>query len=289
MRIPNPKSETRMTNQTRMTETRRGNRFVILVSDLIRHSGFWFLVFVAACADNPQSQQQLDAGKQALEAKQYDPAIRDADAVIAGGDSTDLAEAYYLRGYAIENRPKSDTADAVRDLALARDSYVNGLSQNPRPAVAVRLHAQLGNVSFYQNDYSAALREFDAAYGLTDDPQDKPLILYHMGVCEQRLGRFDDADRTFQRVQQDYPDSQYVAYARSRQGIRGFYVQVGAYSQLSDIEKAASAVAAAGSPPLKTTRGPLTVIRTSDVPSYAQAQELKERLASRYPDARVMP
>jgi hypothetical protein len=58
---------------------------------------------------------------------------------------------------------------------------------------------------------------------------------------------------------------------------------------LSDIERAASAVAAAGSPPLKTTRGSLTVIRTSDVPSYAQAQELKERLASRYPDARVMP
>jgi tetratricopeptide (TPR) repeat protein len=277
---------------------RRAGTFSILVSDLIRHSrkgvslsnaGFWFLVLLTACADNPQSQQQLSAGKQALQAQQYDPAIRDADAVIAAGDSPDLAEAYYLRGYAIENRPKPGTADAIRDLSLARESYTNGLSHDPAPAVAGRLHAQLGNVAFYQDDYSTALREFNAAYTLVDDPQNKPLILYHMGVCEQRLGRFDDADRTFQRVEQQYPGSEYVPYARSREGIRGFYVQVGVYSKQSDIQKAASAVASAGSAPLKTNDKGLTVIRTSDVPSYDQAQDLKERLASRYPDARVMP
>ena len=109
-------------NQTRMPKTRnkrgfvrrRAGTFSILVSDLIRHSrkgvslsnaGFWFLVLLTACADNPQSQQQLSAGKQALQAQQYDPAIRDADAVIAAGDSPDLAEAYYLRGYAIRAPP----------------------------------------------------------------------------------------------------------------------------------------------------------------------------------------
>jgi tetratricopeptide (TPR) repeat protein len=268
---------------------RRAGTFGILVWDLIRHSGFWFLVFTAACADNPQSQQQLDAGKQALEAQQYDPAIRDADTVIASGDSADLAEAYYLRGYAIENRPKADSADAIRDLSLASESYTNGLSHDPQPAIATRLHAQLGNVSFYQNDYSAALREFDAAYSLSGESENKPLILYHMAVCEQRLGRFDDADRTFQRVQQEYPSSEFVPYARARQGIRGYYVQVGAYSKPSDINRAAAAIATTGSPPLKTTSGALTVIRTSDVQSYAEAQELKAQLASRYPDARVMP
>jgi tetratricopeptide (TPR) repeat protein len=293
----NQKSETRMTNQTRMPKTRnkrgfvrrRAGTFGILVSDLIRHSGFWFLVFAAACADNPQSEQQLSDAKQSLQSQQYDPAIRSADEVIAANNSPDLSEAYYLRGYAIENRPKSDNADAIRDLSLARESYANGLSHDPTPSVAGRLHAQLGNVTFYQDDYSTALREFDAAYSLTNDPQNKPLILYHMGVCEQRLGRFDDADRTFQRVEQQYPNSEFVPYARSREGIRGFYVQVGAYSQPSDIQKAAKAVASAGSAPLKTNDKGLTVIRTSDVPSYDEAQDLKTRLASRYPDARVMP
>ncbi len=289
-KIRNPKSEIRMTNQARMPKARNENHFVILISDLIRHSGFWFLVFLlAACAANPQSVQQLDAAKQAVAAQQYDQAIRDADAVIASGDTGGLAEAYYLRGYSIEVRPKPDAAASAGDLAMARDSYVRGLWQNPSPAVAGRLRAQLGNVAYYQEDYATALRELGDAYRMVDDPQSKPLILYHMGICEQRLGRFEDADRTFQQVQQDYPASEYAAHAREHEGVRGFYVQLGAYSRPSDINEAASAVAAVGSAPLKTTEGNLTVVRTADVPSYAQAEQLKARLAARYPDARVMP
>ncbi|HEX4054002.1 MAG TPA: tetratricopeptide repeat protein [Tepidisphaeraceae bacterium] len=248
-----------------------------------------YLHFLAGCAANPQSVQQLDAAKQAVAGQQYDQAIRDADAVIASGDSGGLAEAYYLRGYCIEVRPKSDPAASARDSAMARDSYLRGLSQNPRPAVAARLRAQLGNVAYYQNDFSTALRELSDAYRSVGDPAAKPLILYHMGICEQRLGRFEDADRTFQRVQQDYPGSEYAAHARAHEGIRGFYVQLGAYSRQSDINEAAGAVAAVGSAPLKTTDGNLTVIRTADVPSYEQAEQLKARLAGRYPDARVMP
>jgi tetratricopeptide (TPR) repeat protein len=269
-----------MRTQRTATKAKVGLHSVIQIS---------LLLILAACADNPQSQQQLEAGNQAIQSQQFDSAIRDADSVIAAGDPADLAEAYYLRGYAIENRPKADTPSALRDLALARESYVSGLSHDPQPSIAVRLHAQLGNVTFYQQDYSTALREFAAASAADDDPQNKPLILYHMGICEQRLGRFGDADQTFQSVQQNYPASEFVPYARSREGIRGFYVQVGAYSQPSDIQKAASAVAAAGSAPMKTNDRGLTAIRTSDVQSYAEAQQLKDRLASRYPDARVMP
>ena len=266
--------------------------FVIRVSDLIRHSGFGFLAFtllLSACTGNPQSRQQLDAGKHALDAGQYDQAIRDADAVLNTNDSPALAEAYYLRGYAIEQRPKDDNAAAARDLAMARDSYSRGLNCDPRPVLAARLHAQLGNVCYYQQDYSTAVRELGIAYAQTQDPQPKDLILYHIGIGQQRLGRFDDADRSFQSLQQGYPNSPYGAGARAHQGIRGFYVQVGAYSRLSDIDRAAGAVAAAGSVPLKTTDKGLTIVRTADVPSFAQAEQLKSRLAAQYPDARVMP
>ena len=170
-----------------------------------------------------------------------------------------------------------------------QDSYVKGLGYNPRPSVAGRLHAQLGNVSYDQDDYATALRELNEAYALLDEPRGKSLVLYRMGICEQRLGRFEDADRTFQRVQQEYPGSEYVDPAPAHQGIRGFYVQVGAYSKPSDVDQAAAAVAAAGSAPLETTDRGLTVIRTADVPSYGQAEQLKTRLTERYPDARVMP
>jgi len=269
-----------------------GHWSLVVRSDLIRHSSIGFLIFgllVSACTGNAQSRQRLDAGKHALDAGQYDQAIRDADAVLAANDSPALAEAHYLRGCAIEQRPKEDNAAAARDLAMARDSYTQGLSCDPRPVLAARLHAQLGNVCYYQEDYSTAVRELGAAYAQLQEPQSKDLILYHIGIGQQRLGRFEDADRSFLLLQQAYPNSPHCAGARAHQGIRGFYVQVGAYSQAADIDKAAGAVAAAGSVPLKTTDKGLTIVRTADVPSFAQAEQLKSRLAGQYPDARVMP
>jgi tetratricopeptide (TPR) repeat protein len=256
-----------------------GYPFVILALTLL----------LASCTGDLQSRQELNSGKQALDSGQTDDAIRAADAVISSNDAPALAEAYYLRGYAIEIRPKPDNAAAAHDFALARESYSHGLACDPRLTIAGRLHVQLGNVCYYQEDYSAAIPELTTAYNILDSSQPKDLVLYHIGICEQRLGRFDDADRTFQRVQQEYPNCAYAAPAKAHQGIRGFYVQLGAYSQARDIDTAARAVAAAGSAPLKTTEKGLTVIRTADMPSYGQAQQLRERLAALYPDARVMP
>jgi tetratricopeptide (TPR) repeat protein len=260
--------------------------------DLIRYSGFGFLVFLAVlagCTGNAQSRQELHSGKLALDSQQYNQAILDADAVIAGGDAPALAEAYYLRGYAIEMRPKVDNEAAAHDLEMARDSYSKGLSHDPRPTLAARLHAQLGNVCYNQQDYSAAVPELNAAFNATDTAEPKDWILYRMGVGQQRLGRFEDADVSFQRLVQDYPNSQYAGPARGHKGIRGFFVQLGAYSRQSDIDAAARAVSAAGSAPLKTYTKGLTVIRTADVPSFGQAEGLRDRLVGAYPDARVMP
>jgi tetratricopeptide (TPR) repeat protein len=258
------------------------------------HCSFALLILLpllSGCAGDAQSRQQLDDGKHAISAGQYQQAIRDADNVIQRGDSDGLAEAYFLRGYAIEAREKPDNIAKSRDLAMARDSYTTGLSYNPRPVIAARLHVQLGNVCYHQEDFPTALREFGLAMPVLDQTQFRPQILYEMGICEQCLGRFEDADSTFQRVQQAYPMSEYAGYSRTRSGIRGFYVQVGMYSQSADITRAATAVAASGSVALQTTQhqSGLTVVRTADVPSFGQAQRLKSLLAPEYPDARVMP
>ena len=76
------------------------------------------LFLLAGCTGNAQSRQELHSGKLALDSQQYNQAILDADAVIAGGDAPALAEAYYLRGYAIEMRPKTDNAAAAHDLLI---------------------------------------------------------------------------------------------------------------------------------------------------------------------------
>jgi tetratricopeptide (TPR) repeat protein len=260
-------------------------------NSIIRISNFKFLIlaFLAACTGNAQSRQDLDAAKQSLDSHDYAQAIRDADAVLSSSDSDAYAEAWYIRGYVIEKRPKPDNAATQHDLAMAADSYKHGITCNPRPSLAARLHAQLGNVAYYQEDYSTAVRELTLAFTMLDNSEPKDLVLYHMGIGQQRLGRFEDADRTFLRIQQEYPASPYAPRARDHQGIRGFYVQLGEYSQSADVNKAAGAISAAGSVPLQTTSKGLTIIRTADVPSFAQAEELRERLAAEYPDARVMP
>jgi tetratricopeptide (TPR) repeat protein len=248
-----------------------------------------FLTLMTACADTTPQRQQLTAGETALQAQQYDRAVRAADLVVASGVSADAAEAHYLRGQAIEQRPKADPAAAAADLAEARRDYIAALGEKPSPALQARLHGQLGNVAYFQEDYAVALQQWTIAYQQLDNPGWKQWVLYRMGICQQRLGRFADADRTFEIVQGEYPGTEVASRARARQGVHGFYVQVGAFTDAADAQKAAYTIGTVGSIPLEADQHGLKVVRTSGVPSYAQAAALKNRLIGQYPDARIMP
>src|SRR6516165_5125595 len=101
----NQKPEARMTNQFRNQNDRMERDSSFTHWGLILVSGFWFLVsgsLLVGCTGNAQSRQYLDSGKHSLDSGNYDQTIRDADAVINSNDGPALAEAYYLRGYAIE-------------------------------------------------------------------------------------------------------------------------------------------------------------------------------------------
>jgi tetratricopeptide (TPR) repeat protein len=239
-------------------------------------------IFLCACADDPRPKQQLAAGEQALAAQQYDLAIRDANAVVAMGDPGYLARANYLRGRAIEA-----TATTGPDLNRARQAYALALTQHPSRSVEAQLHGHLGNVAFYQDDYATALQQFTLANGQLQPPDEK--VLYLIGVCQQRLNRFSDADRTFGQVQQQYPNTEPAAWARTLQGARGFYVQVGAFSNEIDAQRAANTVIAIGAIPARSTHNDLTIIRTVDVRSWDSAMQLRAKLVGQYPDAQVKP
>jgi len=271
-------------------------------------SGVWllaagWLAMSGGCAGNPQSRQTLNECEGALEAadqaanrldfaaaaQQYDRAIMAADQVVAAGVAADQAEAHFLHGRAIEDRRKPDAAATAADLAAARHDYALALSEKPSLPLEARLHGQLANVAYFQEDFATALQQWTLAYAQLEDPQSKPWVLYRMGLCQQRLGRFADADRTFVMVQEQCPGTEVAARAKAHQGVRGFYVQVGAFSQAEDVAKAAAAVTAAGSIPQQAEEKGLTIVRTSGVPSYALAVALRSKLAAHYPDARIMP
>jgi tetratricopeptide (TPR) repeat protein len=161
--------------------------------------------------------------------------------------------------------------------------------RHPDKALTPLLHGQLGYVAFGQDDYPTALREFSMAFDQLDPSQPKASMLYLMGVCQQRIGRFDDADRTFLSVRQNYPGTDSAKEAEAHYGARGFYVLVGVFAQPADADKAAAAVRQAGSIPLTSVNKGLTVIRTREMQSYAQAMQVRSSLAGQYPDAKVSP
>ena len=123
-----------------------------------------------------------------------------------------------------------------------------------------------------------------------DKPETKSWVLYRIGLCQQRLGRFADADKTFAAVQQGYPNSVPAQRAAERQGARSFYVQVGTFSSPAGADKTVAALRAQGTMPEKTVDAKgRHIVRVGPLASFQQAQSVKQRLAGSYPDAMIIP
>ncbi|MGA2584945.1 MAG: SPOR domain-containing protein [Tepidisphaeraceae bacterium] len=247
-----------------------------------------FLI-AGGCATNPQARLDLQAGEQAYSQQNYEQAIRCANAALGEKDSDVLAQAHYLRGRAVEDRQKINISASNADLQTASADYSAALDLQPSRTLEGFCRMQLGNVLYRQGRYADALEQWTMCDPLLDRGDLKMWEMYYSGICEQRLSRFEDADATFERVQQMYPNTEPASRAHQREGLRGFYVQIGAFSDSEDAERAASTLLAAGVMPLKTTARNLTVIRTVNVATYSQAVALQSRLASAYPDASVVP
>jgi cell division septation protein DedD len=104
------------------------------------------------------------------------------------------------------------------------------------------------------------------------------------------MGRFTDADRTFQLVQQRYPNTDVARFAHDQTGIRSFYVQLATFNSAAGadraIESLQSSELAIGKHPDSNGH---TVIDAGPFPSYDAAREIKTRFEQQYPDAIIVP
>ncbi len=246
---------------------------------------------VAGCASDQVTQKKLEDGKLALENKNFDSAIANADAVIAKqGTGADASAAYYLKGRSIEQREKANPSMAMDDLELAKVNYNRALQLVPPKRLEGYIRTSLANVNYFQDNYSAAFEEWSKAYDLLSEPELKAWTLYRIGLSQQRLGRFDQADKTFNQVQNLFPNSEQANRSRERKGIRNFQVQLATFSNSKGAENAINELKQQGVSPNKTTdaRG-LTIIRVGPVATYAEARRIKERFAGKYADAIILP
>jgi TolA-binding protein len=254
------------------------------------------LVAAAGCGGNQQATKDRLAaayGELANPQPNYAEVAAAADQYLQENPSgPDAADALYLRGRAMETKGQRDPASPAKDFADAHNYYTQAAAQNPRPALEGLIHAGIGNVLYFQERYGQAIGELSTAYDKLEKPDDKAWALYRIGLSQQRMGRWDDADKNFALVQQHFPNTVQAQRAREKQGARAFWVQVGAYSTPQQADAVVADLKKAGMPALRFAEpsGKGTqYVRAGPLPTYEQAVAAKNRVEKKYGTVVILP
>ena len=210
------------------------------------------LLGLAACQTQVKDNTVLRGGYEALDQKQYDQAIEAADRFLADNPTGDgAAEASYLRGRALEQRVKRNDGEAVANLNEARTMYNQALALRPARQLEGYIQTSLGNVSYWLDDYSTAEVQWQAALERLDREDLKSWVLYRIGLCQQRLGQWANADATFESVIRQYPGTEAAARSLGREGAREFYIQVAAFQNLASADRMIATLKGQGFPAVR--------------------------------------
>ena len=250
-------------------------------------------LLLVGCAANP-AKQNLTEGYAALEQKKFDEAITKANAVLLqsspGQQAQGAAEAHYLKGRVLEEQVAATPHESKVNLQAARTEYIQALSSNPPPRLEPLIRTSLGNVAYFQDDYTTAIEQWAAAYPRLESPDVRSWVIYRIGLSQQRLGRFEQADQTFARVQQEFPNTIPAQRAREHQGARQFYVQLATFASAASADQTSNRLRQQGVAPVRVTDAQgRHLIRVGPIASYPQAQLTRQRFLSQYPDAFIVP
>jgi tetratricopeptide (TPR) repeat protein len=242
----------------------------------------------------PVSQKppaSLVAADQALTANLPDQAIADAQSYLRGNpQGSAAAQAWYFEGRGYEQKLAADPAQVQQDLFQANSCYQQALNQNPSSPLEGDIRASLSNVLFFQDKFADAIYQATNAMPLVSSQSVKSFLQLRIGECQQRLGRFNDADQTFNKVQQMYPGSPEAQAAHDHEGIHEFYVQLASYADEKQAELAAASLMGSGEVVSRRTNSKgTTIIDLGAYNTYAAAKAVKDRLARNFPLAEIVP
>lgn len=245
---------------------------------------------LAGCQDN--AKDSLKASAAALEQGEYAQSILLADETIRTNQANPdrVAEAWYLRGLAYEQRPSTSYAQMMTNLQTARSSYAEALRFNPSPQLQTYLRAALGKVAFYQDDYQTAEGQLKLAYRELPDPELRAGALYLMARAQQRSGQFEPADGSFSLLISTYPASGWSRKAEAVRGIHEFFLELGMYPKQGLAESAGKRVKSHGLDPviLQDEQGHF-ILRAGPFRSYAQCKQALPKFAEAFPEASIVP
>jgi tetratricopeptide (TPR) repeat protein len=252
------------------------------------------LTLSTGCAHAPTARDNLATAYQELNSPtpNYVDIANTADAYLKEQPTgSAAADALYLRGRALEEKGQRDASSPQKDFADAYNYYSQALAQKPRPGLAGLIHVGMGNVLYFQDRYSAAINELTSGIEQLERDADKAYALYRVGLCYQRLGHWDEADKQFIAVQQRFPGTDPATRAREHQGARAFYVQVGTYAAPAQADATTAALKKQGLPAQRFQDNARNVqyVRVGPMSTYESAAATKQKLWARYRDAIVIP
>jgi tetratricopeptide (TPR) repeat protein len=242
------------------------------------------------CGGGPRATHHIEAGNAAFEQQRYDEALGQAERGLAA-ESTgrSAAEALYLRGRTLEQRPKPNQSMAETDLREAARAYAEALKQTPEKELEAYIRTSLGNVAYWLNDYATAETQWQSAYPLLEDDNLRAWVLYRVGLSQQRQSRWMAADATFLAVQNTFPNTDPAKRAYEHQGARAFYVQIGAFANATSANQAIADVQQQGFKANRATKGELQRILVGPYVDYNHAVAAREKLLPSYRDAVIVP
>ena len=212
--------------------------FHIIVGLLLGMMAFYFLVMPARERDlNRQRDSELTSYMQKLNnanrqndilKEDYDTLKAQADEVqsqldeLTTGNTSVMAQ-YQSLIYILQNYRTGDTAAAAKAFAeagfdLIEDETIQTIVEDIRQDMTANVYQTLvdrGLQVWNAGDKTQAMDLFQAS--LTIQP-DNPEAIFYVGRLYQDAGDMDNANTMFDKVVNEYPDSEYVSRARNARG-----------------------------------------------------------------------
>lgn len=229
----------------------------------------------------------IQAGQDAYDRGDFATSIRLLSDYLEQGDHSDDAEAaMYLRGLSAAKSGKRQMAYA--DLRRCVESAKSG-------DVRWRAGLLLGVMYFEDNQWNDASRTFNIANSNMPERSPMDFVLWRLGQCYERTGRWSLATTQFEKLVQKFPSSEFAANARRRAETRPTYfaVRCGAFGNVQNAQRMATDLRQQGfsaSVRLDSPTGkPLHIVLVGTFPTYEAALQQVAALRSVVPDATIWP
>ncbi len=184
-------------------------------------SGF---ALVGCAGGDAKLEARLAEGERAYADKRYDAAVRTLNPIADSTKDKALApRALYIRGMA--QAALNRRVQAYSDLGRAADT---GDAEIKWRSLSV-----LGVMQFEDHSWDAGARTLERAIAVAPNRAPEDALLYRLGICQERSGRWAQSHQTFARLAEQYPSGAYAQLARRRASLRAenLAVQCGVFEQ----------------------------------------------------------